>query len=672
MEHINQLEAGTLLVGRYTIVRRVGGGGMGSVYLARDKRLAEANRAVKEMIGMFTDEASRKKAIEDFERESQLLASLDHPAIPTIYDYFVFEGCYYLVMKYINGGDLSGQLKDAPEGFIDERTVTQWGIEICDVLSYLHLREPPIIYRDMKPANVMLDERKRVMLVDFGIARFVAPTQKNVTAIGTMGYAPPELFAGRVEPRSDLYSVGATMFHLLTGRDPQDNPLLMFDFNRNPKPTEINPLLTQGIEEILIKSVEHKPASRFASAADMKQALEEHLKYLDRPKSVAVPSVSTGSASAGTAGGIFCGNCGHALSGTDVFCNNCGSLNPAALPPASLVLTGSNNQPVTFQLSKDSNLVGRLDTNRGIYPDIDLTPFDKEGKVSRRHAFIYRETGQYFLEDYGSTNGTFINNEDRLPPKERRLIKPGDDLRFGDIVLKFILGPATAASQSPPNNPSPPSVGGSHKNHPTDVSGSKAHSMHSASVAPALAATGEKMSMHASSSASSAATADEVTLTPDNVESSKHSSDQKSSSDAKAVHKKEAPTGKTKERLITDIEFPKQVKLGQNVELHVGLSAINNGVEAKKAHNHDCEFEVTIDHADGPGTKTLIDAYIAAPGFEIEPEIFARLPVPFGGNSPPAIFQLKGLQTGSTTITIDFFLDPDCISSVSLETEIVD
>src|SRR5262249_44274549 len=246
-------EPGTLLVGRYDIVKRVGGGGMGSVYLARDKRLADASRAVKEMIGMFTDEGQRRKAIEDFERESQLLASLDHPSIPTIYDYFVNEGCYYLVMKYIAGGDLSKRMKESPDGRIDEKTVVKWGIQICDVLSYLHQREPPIIYRDMKPANIMLDERDHIMLVDFGIARFVAPTQKNVTAIGTMGYAPAELFAGRVEPRSDIYSLGATMFHLLTGRDPQDNPLLMFDFSRNPRPREINPKLTEGIDQILGK-----------------------------------------------------------------------------------------------------------------------------------------------------------------------------------------------------------------------------------------------------------------------------------------------------------------------------------------------------------------------------------------------------------------------------------
>src|SRR5262245_22610122 len=141
-----QLEPGTLLVGRYQIMKRVGGGGMGNVYMARDKRLADALRAVKEMIEMFSDEGQRKKAVEDFERESQLLASLEHPSIPTIYDYFVHEGRYYLVMKYINGTDLEHQLEEAADGWIAEKTVTEWAIQLCDVFDYIHNLEPPIIY----------------------------------------------------------------------------------------------------------------------------------------------------------------------------------------------------------------------------------------------------------------------------------------------------------------------------------------------------------------------------------------------------------------------------------------------------------------------------------------------------------------------------------------------
>ncbi|HYV03009.1 MAG TPA: serine/threonine-protein kinase, partial [Blastocatellia bacterium] len=243
-----QLEPGTLLLDRYSIVHRVGGGGMGSVYQARDKRLAERLCAVKEMIEMFADQAQRAKAVEDFKREAEVLAQLDHPSIPTVFDYFIEGGRYYLVMRWIGGGDLADQMR-LRQGVIEESVVTKWAIQICDVLHYIHQQRPPIIYRDLKPANLMLDDKtSRVMLVDFGIARIVRPTEKGVTAIGTMGYAPPELFAGKVEPRSDIYSLGATMFHMLTGSDPQDNPLLIFDFSKNPRPCQINPAITPEME----------------------------------------------------------------------------------------------------------------------------------------------------------------------------------------------------------------------------------------------------------------------------------------------------------------------------------------------------------------------------------------------------------------------------------------
>src|SRR5215210_8407025 len=195
----NQLEPGTLLLDRYLIVRRVGGGGMGSVYQARDKRLADRLCAVKEMIELFADQSQRAKAVEDFKREAEVLAQLDHPSIPTVFDYFIEGGRYYLVMRWIGGGDLAEQMR-VRGGSVDEATVTKWAIQISDVLHYIHSQKPPIIYRDLKTANLMIDDKNgRVMLVDFGIARIVRPTEKGVTAIGTMGYAPPELFAGKVE-----------------------------------------------------------------------------------------------------------------------------------------------------------------------------------------------------------------------------------------------------------------------------------------------------------------------------------------------------------------------------------------------------------------------------------------------------------------------------------------
>ena len=254
---LKPLDEGTVLNGRYEIVRKIGGGGMGAVYLATDRNLGGILRAVKEMIQSYIEETQQDKAVSDFKRESMLLTSLDHPSIPTIYDYFYDEkeGRFYLVMKYISGGDLASRLRSAPEGRIDEETVVGWATQIADVLDYLHNRQPPIVYRDLKPANIMIDGNTgRTMLIDFGIARWINKEEKGVTAVGTMGYAPPELFSGKVEPSSDIYSLGSTMFHLLTGADPQSNPLLIFDFQKHPRPRQINPQLSDQIEKILAQN----------------------------------------------------------------------------------------------------------------------------------------------------------------------------------------------------------------------------------------------------------------------------------------------------------------------------------------------------------------------------------------------------------------------------------
>src|SRR5215475_11674760 len=167
----------------------------------------------------------------------------------------------------------------------------------------------------------MIDARtNRVMLVDFGIARFVAPTQKGVTAIGTMGYAPPELFAGNVEKRSDIYSLGATMFHLLTGHDPQDNPLLIFDFTKNPKPRQINPAITLEMEEMICRAVEHKPENRFASASAFGESLKDHLRLFqegkrsERPESSPPPAFEPSQSP-----GFACVNCGRTWPETTSF-----------------------------------------------------------------------------------------------------------------------------------------------------------------------------------------------------------------------------------------------------------------------------------------------------------------------------------------------------------------
>src|SRR5205823_7432644 len=227
-------------------------------------------------------------------------------------------------MKFIPGSDLASRLRASPGGRIDELTVTEWGVQVADVLHYLHTRPQAIIYRDLKPANLMFDSNlSRIMLIDFGIARWVNKKEKGVTAVGTMGYAPPELFSGQADARVDIYSLGATMFHLLTGSDPQDNPLLIFDFAKNPSPRQINPALSNEMEWILMRAVEYEPERRFRSAAEMRDALTQHTERL-RAGAVTYGAVrgaqAQQSASTLAVERVFCGFCGKSISSEDVFC----------------------------------------------------------------------------------------------------------------------------------------------------------------------------------------------------------------------------------------------------------------------------------------------------------------------------------------------------------------
>lgn len=458
---LKPLAEGVILMNRYEIIRKIGGGGMGAVYLASDNNLGGVLRAVKEMVQAHIEEEQQEKAIEDFKRESMILSSLDHVSIPTIFDYFYdeHESRFYLVMKYISGGDLSTRLRSAPEGKIDEKTVTEWAIQIIDVLDYLHSQPSVIVYRDLKPSNIMLDGNSgRVMLIDFGIARSInQKDEKGVTAVGTMGYAPPELFSGKVEPRSDIYSLGSTMFHLLTGADPQSNPLLIFDFQKNPRPRQINPQLSDQMETILMRAVEYNADARFPSAADMRSVLEEHSKNLAAGRvtygvSEAPEAISLANQT------VFCGFCGQNIVATDLFCAFCGAKQPIAqhgvhseiysresARTARLVIVGTDDlQSTGFTLAKNENLVGRRDPMSNIFPEIDLSKFDPQTKISRRHAKIWHDGTKYFVEDLGSSNGTLLAENSgksfRLSPHSPHILTSGDVIRVGDTNLQFLVG----------------------------------------------------------------------------------------------------------------------------------------------------------------------------------------------------------------------------------------
>jgi serine/threonine-protein kinase len=261
-----QLEPGTLLAGRYRIERFLAGGGMGLVYIAHDQRLANRRCAVKEIFDRFTNAEERTRAIEYFQREADTLSQINHPAIPAIFDRFGEGNCHYLVMDFIEGINLENELATRG-GSLPESQVIEIARELCDVLSYLHSFRPPIVYRDMKPGNVILTPSGRAALIDFGIARIFSP-QGKATLIGTPGFAPPEQYAGTVDPRSDIYGLAAMLHYLLTGRDPEKNPPFSFPSVHSLKP-EASPFLAQAIDRALA----YKPEERPESAAAFKEMI---------------------------------------------------------------------------------------------------------------------------------------------------------------------------------------------------------------------------------------------------------------------------------------------------------------------------------------------------------------------------------------------------------------
>jgi serine/threonine protein kinase len=258
------LSEGHLLDGRYRVRKVLGVGGMGRVYLSNDTRLASRPVAVKEMI--LGDGIAEKKAIEDFTREATVLARLAHPGIPTLIDHFAENGRHYLVMEFVAGGTLEDALTTAG-GKLSETQTLRYARQMLEVLDFLHGQNPPIIYRDIKPGNIMIDKDGRAMLIDFGIARFL-PKGGKATMIGSPGYAPPEQYVGKVEPRSDLYSLAATMHHLVTGRDPALEPPFSF-----PPVRSVAPEISEQTAAAIDRALSHQIDKRFASASAMLNAL---------------------------------------------------------------------------------------------------------------------------------------------------------------------------------------------------------------------------------------------------------------------------------------------------------------------------------------------------------------------------------------------------------------
>lgn len=257
---------GTLIDGKYEILKMIGKGGMSEVYLAMDKNLNK-QWAVKEIQKKAWDK-NNQVVVQSALAEANMMKKLDHPCLPRIVDIIDKDDVIYVIMDYIEGEPLSKVLEK--EGAIDQEVVIEWAEDLCGVLDYLHAQNPPIIYRDMKPANIMLQPNGNIKLIDFGIAReYKEQNLEDTVSLGTKGYAAPEQFGGKgqTDQRTDIYCLGVTLYHLVTGKNPCEPPYEIYPIRY------WNPKLSAGLENIILKCTQMNPEDRYQSCAELLYAV---------------------------------------------------------------------------------------------------------------------------------------------------------------------------------------------------------------------------------------------------------------------------------------------------------------------------------------------------------------------------------------------------------------
>jgi len=268
----HELTTGAVLRKRYAIVALIGRGGMGAVYEAQDRRLPGRRCAVKEIhLPPELGSPLATQAREQFQREARTLARLDHPNLPKVSDYFSTGERDYLVMDYVPGRDLHQIVQEAARQgrFLDESQVADWAQQLCDALAYLHRQSPPVIHRDLKPANVKLTPEGQVKLVDFGLVKPVDPndprTLTSVRGLGSLPYLPLEQYAdveGHTNVCSDIYALGATLYHLLTGQSPPSAQHRFLQPESLQPPRRVNPALSEAAEAAILAAMAIHPRQR--------------------------------------------------------------------------------------------------------------------------------------------------------------------------------------------------------------------------------------------------------------------------------------------------------------------------------------------------------------------------------------------------------------------------
>lgn len=451
----------------YEIVQTLGEGSYGTVFRARDPN---ANFVV---IKEFNDSAStndkdRLYQRKLFWREAQVLEDANHPKIPKFYGKMSDvaevpdptrpghllppdEGDLFLAMELVQGSTLRKVFDDyrsANNGQpFGAQSAISIGIQVCEVIHYLHTLPGQIIYRDLKPENVMWDAVKQELrLVDFGTARFSNQTRRATQGLGTEGYAPPELYSSRAELSfsTDVFTIGALLFELLTGDTPEPK---VVPSNFRGYDASIPP----GLQKIVIHALQLDPDARFQTAQAMREALEEvgqkefgdAFKPLDEDvlDSVGAPRATN----LHPLLSCFCANCG-AVPRTDkaIYCGKCRGL----LHTVMLRVYPRDAPPTLLYLQKTDTLLGRTDPDAGVFPDVDLSRFDAGRFVSRKHATIRRDGVKFFLTPHATLNptrmGGFVVAEGASVPLE-----PEARLEFADLVCNFVVRPVVNPVKSP-------------------------------------------------------------------------------------------------------------------------------------------------------------------------------------------------------------------------------
>jgi len=263
------LRMNPVLKKRYEILGVLGKGGMGRVYKVTDLRSRKL-LAAKELRFPVRAGKERTDALIQFRTEAGILARLTHPHLPKVYDFFSFQNRCYTIMEFIDGKTLSQIFAKRKGEPLDEQLILEWAIQICRTMHFLSVQKPhPIVFRDLKPSNIMITKKGAVKLIDFGIARFYKEDRKKDTFVyGTPGYAAPEQYGcGQTDVRSDIFSLGATLFHCLSGQNPSGKKIALHDLRK------LNPLISKKTAAMIQKAMELDRSKRFQTASEMKRAI---------------------------------------------------------------------------------------------------------------------------------------------------------------------------------------------------------------------------------------------------------------------------------------------------------------------------------------------------------------------------------------------------------------